>query len=66
MAGAGDGEMSRGRDSSRTSEAPGWGRQRRWRRLALVTAGTFPIYLGDSSAPAGLPLRGSFTVTSAG
>jgi beta-glucosidase len=31
------------------------------------TAGTYGVYVGDSSAPAGLPLRGSFTIaTTAG
>ena len=32
----------------------------------VVPAGTFQVYLGDSSALANLPLRGSFTVTRAG
>ena len=29
----------------------------------VIPAGGFRVYLGDSSALAGLPLRGSFTVT---
>jgi beta-glucosidase len=32
----------------------------------VAPAGTFQVYLGDSSALASLPLRGSFTVTRAG